>query len=1228
MLGTRRSRVGAGSESRVVNAGEVTAVDMAAFLRDVVEATTRNQSTVEAQTRDGFAAWLRDVCELPGVQSPYLEHPDKPTDTVLRVDRPGAEPEHALGAPVSDSREAELTHEQQVQMQQYRRDLEAWQRHSDLYERLFGARTPAEALELVFAVGLLNGSDDQGSFKRHLVTTPASVELDRKTQRLRVVLVDSARIELNWTDGQTRDALADADRELQDLQDAQTLVDVASATERACASFGLAATTFDTHHDNAPPGKVALQPFPALLLRKRDSSFLLKLLRDMAADMGDDGFVSEPFNMIVSKTHVSDEVEAEEGRAALPLPANAEQQLMIDGARRERHLVIQGPPGTGKTHTIANLAAVLMAEGRRVLITAETEKALREVQAKLPEDMQSLMLPMLKQTGTASLQAAVNELTSRSGKRSTEEARAADEAAALAKLDELERATAGAERRLIQAADEDRRDRTFRDLEMPLSGHLILLAKEHDALALVDEYLWPSGSVDQRAASDLLELTPIVEEAHRRLAQTRLPEGLMAPTDYGVWLQDHRAALGVLGDRGDYDYSSLAGSVEDLEKLAGVLHDLPPTPWASISHTADEYATAHEAVTAAARVLDHGVTVDPVAGTPAAIALLEEYLALDEGRFDEPIPQLVDRQQRARQDSRDVPTSGEFSRYDRSIELTGSCESAIELLTRDRSGLLTQHVTDHRTQGYSPVDTLVFEAAQLLPGSRDPVGLPVMVADGAPAFHALESQAWALHEHLAAGGKMSRLMGTPKAIRQAQDLIQYVTVAGAEIASADEARRAAEYLGHRKQLGMIDAWAEKNHLARPAGVSHHDWLTAITGIPARSEQVRSTCKLAEELVTFPPGSAPDPPHKYLVTVLATVSKELADSLEGLARLQEKAPTLLMSGRPIQNRGEAGHALNALRAARLRRSTHEMLPEPWQEACDPVDVDEVDVLGDMLRVCIAAAQVPGRARTSTLTPRAVIGIAEKAQVDQRRAELRQEYEDIIGGMRRALAACVPQSPATQAIGTALEREDPAAYRNAVDRLAGERDQARQASKLSAAREVIERVHPRLLAAFDTGEPQATEILEDIERFERLRDHRIAVWGWQDAIGSTSEIHEELERLYAATRRAEHTLASLRCWDRAVARLQDRRELKSALSALTNAVDAVPKTKTAKSYPARMRALQEATRQAAPAIPCWVMTIDRAAEVLGYPSGEDRFDVVIVDEASQAWFPAMFLYAIAD
>jgi hypothetical protein len=59
------------------------------------------------------------------------------------------------------------------------------------------------------------------------------------------------------------------------------------------------------------------------------------------------------------------------------------------------------------------------------------------------------------------------------------------------------------------------------------------------------------------------------------------------------------------------------------------------------------------------------------------------------------------------------------------------------------------------------------------------------------------------------------------------------------------------------------------------------------------------------------------------------------------------------------------------------------------------------------------------------------------------------------------------------------------------------------------------------------------------------------------------------------------------------------------------------------------MRQATKDAAPAIPCWVMPIEKVAELIGYPTDKsDRFDVVIIDEASQAWFPSAFLYAITE
>lgn len=68
-------------------------------------------------------------------------------------------------------------------------------------------------------------------------------------------------------------------------------------------------------------------------------------------------------------------------RYFFPLPFNDEQAKIIDLLERESVVTIAGPPGTGKTHTIANILAHYMAEGKRVLVTARTAEALRAAEA-------------------------------------------------------------------------------------------------------------------------------------------------------------------------------------------------------------------------------------------------------------------------------------------------------------------------------------------------------------------------------------------------------------------------------------------------------------------------------------------------------------------------------------------------------------------------------------------------------------------------------------------------------------------------------------------------------------------------------------------------------------------------------------------------------------------------------------------------------------------------------
>jgi very-short-patch-repair endonuclease len=77
-------------------------------------------------------------------------------------------------------------------------------------------------------------------------------------------------------------------------------------------------------------------------------------------------------------------------------PANKEQLEIARQLARRDCVLVQGPPGTGKTHTIANLLGHLLANGKRVLVTAHTPKALRVLREKVVEALQPLCISVLQ----------------------------------------------------------------------------------------------------------------------------------------------------------------------------------------------------------------------------------------------------------------------------------------------------------------------------------------------------------------------------------------------------------------------------------------------------------------------------------------------------------------------------------------------------------------------------------------------------------------------------------------------------------------------------------------------------------------------------------------------------------------------------------------------------------------------------------------------------------------
>ncbi|PYX92378.1 MAG: hypothetical protein DMG67_07080, partial [Acidobacteria bacterium] len=94
-----------------------------------------------------------------------------------------------------------------------------------------------------------------------------------------------------------------------------------------------------------------------------------------------------------SVQHALHQAEAE---VLLSKPANPEQIRIAQQLEKHGGVLVQGPPGTGKTHTIGNLVGHLLAQGKSVLVTSHTTKALRMVRHQIVPGLRPLCVSVLE----------------------------------------------------------------------------------------------------------------------------------------------------------------------------------------------------------------------------------------------------------------------------------------------------------------------------------------------------------------------------------------------------------------------------------------------------------------------------------------------------------------------------------------------------------------------------------------------------------------------------------------------------------------------------------------------------------------------------------------------------------------------------------------------------------------------------------------------------------------
>lgn len=170
------------------------------------------------------------------------------------------------------------------------------------------------------------------------------------------------------------------------------------------------------------PGTPVITREPVVFLRNRSLGFA-RALEAIIADLPEREEIPPALLRLVGiddSEHEAAAVEenwvgspnGEDEEVLLSKPANPEQLQIAKRLERHGAVLVQGPPGTGKTHTIANLLGHLLAQGKSVLVTSHTAKALRVVRDQVVEPLRPLCVSLVDDSSNQ-LAAAIDAISDR-----------------------------------------------------------------------------------------------------------------------------------------------------------------------------------------------------------------------------------------------------------------------------------------------------------------------------------------------------------------------------------------------------------------------------------------------------------------------------------------------------------------------------------------------------------------------------------------------------------------------------------------------------------------------------------------------------------------------------------------------------------------------------------------------------------------------------------------------
>ena len=283
-----------------------------------------------------------------------------------------------------------------------------------LYEDLFKIyrkhQTQPEDYQVVLGIGLLLSKNKKGKdIKRHIVEIPLSIKFDSTQGKITIEPSEQIaelsletdmleQIEKPPNNDSIRSDLLNLSNDFWKEEGFYNCLQSWLNSYDSGGQFFRSNKSIISSHSSS-----TLTVSPAIILKKRNERTFIKFYNEIISHLENTKNINPSLinifksNENLKENSVGDYINSNHlaEKHYFPLVTNEEQDKIIIKTFTNDQVVVQGPPGTGKTHSIANLISHFLAKGKKILITSQTDRALKVLKDKLPKDIQKLCIEIL-----------------------------------------------------------------------------------------------------------------------------------------------------------------------------------------------------------------------------------------------------------------------------------------------------------------------------------------------------------------------------------------------------------------------------------------------------------------------------------------------------------------------------------------------------------------------------------------------------------------------------------------------------------------------------------------------------------------------------------------------------------------------------------------------------------------------------------------------------------------